>query len=88
MKVIVVYVVLMLIWAEYKVITTNPNDLIFIAGFTIFGLYLIVFLILIKMKTKINDDGIFVSYHFFPFNKKKIFLWEDIYKINVIEYSP
>lgn len=54
-----------------------------------FGVFLLVFIFLfiIQLSTRIDEHGIHV--HFFPFLlKRKSFLWDDIYSVEVIKYSP
>lgn len=51
----------------------------------LFGI-IILFILLIKLKTRIDENGVYVS--FFPFISKALYTWDDIYSIKTTKYSP
>ena len=68
----------------------RSNQSITINGFiisTLLGLVAILWVILVKLKTTINEKGIMVNFYGIPFCKKEI-VWDDINSIEVVEYSP
>lgn len=54
---------------------------------SIAGVIVVFWILIIKLKTTINENGIMVNFYGIPFCKKE-FIWSDITSIEVVEYSP
>lgn len=74
----------LLIYGYFGNPTKPMSDTSFIISTSIMGLVFIMFLLL-KLKTEINREGI--SYSFFPFIRKRQFLWKNIESAKVINYG-
>jgi hypothetical protein len=80
-----------LIWSEYVMIDAFIKDGIstsFVILYSILTIYFVIFFPTIKLVTTINQDGIFVKYHFFPFKLKRKFLWSEIKSCGSRKYKP
>ncbi|MCB0539322.1 MAG: hypothetical protein KDE33_17540 [Bacteroidetes bacterium] len=67
---------------------SNPskpmNDTSFIISMSILSIVFVMFFLL-KLKTEVNEQGI--SYSYFPFIRKRQFLWSEIESAKVINYG-
>jgi hypothetical protein len=74
---------------QFDFVSTKNNQkepLIFLI-LIVFTILVFIWFLFLKLKTTINEKGIFVNYGGIPFCEKNM-RWEDITSISVIKYSP
>ena len=85
------FVIAVIIWSWYISLTTffaGEISFIFFVLYSIFAIYLILLFALFKLITVINSECIRISFHIFPFNVKRIFLWNEIKICRIRTYQP
>jgi len=90
-KYISLLAIAVLLWSWYIGLTTfiaGKTPLYFFILYSIFTVYLILLFDLFKLVTVINSESIRIYFYFFPFNVKRIFLWEEIKICRIRTYKP